>query len=104
MSHSDRVDALLRCLCHPYRRTVVRAVTTVGPMTRRELAEEVASAAPMGDDADSIELSLHHRHIPKLTDADIVEYDPSRELVRPREVTRQVNAVNEIASSVADAL
>ena len=92
---------------HPYRRTIIRSVSNGGPMTRRALAEEIAATAGTvhaDDPVESIEIVLHHQHIPQLSHADIVDYDAVRGIVHPRDGTRQVNAVSEIAASVADVL
>ncbi|WP_290810268.1 hypothetical protein [Halovivax sp.] len=62
-----------------------RRALTLNDLTRA-VAEE-RHGAPItdvpGDDVNRIHLSLHHRHVPKLSDADVVEYDRERGLVEP---------------------
>ena len=50
-----------------------------------ELIEHVADDSD-GESSDNerIAVGLHHTHLPKLADADLVEYDPRSEVVRYR--------------------
>lgn len=62
------------------RRRTLRAVAEAAETTRRELARTLAE----GDDegaTDRVELSLYHRHLPKLTRAGAVRYEPDSETV-----------------------
>ncbi|WP_327053882.1 DUF7344 domain-containing protein [Halomicrococcus gelatinilyticus] len=55
------------------------------PLSSAELAEAVA--AREADDAprdlvERVQVSLHHAHLPKLSDAGLVSYDPAQSVVR----------------------
>ncbi|UPV99114.1 hypothetical protein M0R88_11310 [Halorussus gelatinilyticus] len=51
-----------------------------------DLVEHVAdeSVAVSNDDHKRVAVKLHHTHLPKLEDANLVEYDPRSETVRYR--------------------
>ncbi|UPV73038.1 hypothetical protein M0R89_10800 [Halorussus limi] len=51
-----------------------------------ELVDHVAeeSGAVSNDDDERVAVNLHHNHLPKLEDANVVEYDPRSETVRYR--------------------
>ena len=51
-----------------------------------DLVEHVAdeSDAVSNDDRERVAVNLHHNHVPKLEDANLVEYDPRSETVRYR--------------------
>lgn len=55
-----------------------------GPLSRNELAQEVLTRKPNGDpqsDMETFLVSLHHVHLPKLTDAELVTYDVDTKVV-----------------------
>ena len=54
-----------------------------GSVSLGELAEQVAiwEDDPTYDQYERILTSFHHRHLPKLTEAEVVEYDVERETV-----------------------
>lgn len=56
------------------------------PLTAIELAKRIAAREgenPTTDDLRTIHLSLYHNHIPRLEEADVVEYDEKMGTVRP---------------------
>lgn len=74
-------DRLFRALSHRRRRTVLRELQreeTVGlPTLTESIArrEREGPADPASDAAESaVSIDLHHRHVPLLVDADLVEY------------------------------
>ncbi|UTF53893.1 DUF7344 domain-containing protein [Natronosalvus rutilus] len=87
---AGEVTSTFDLLADQRRRVVVRYLEeTTGPATLGELAEEISVRESSGrlhsisDHADaqhdhlrSITISLHHVHIPKLADADAIDYDP----------------------------
>lgn len=78
------VDGVLDCLSDPRRRRALAVLDEEGPMTRAELAHEVATEETGGTSSDSFEdvlVGLHHVDLPKLEDAGLVECDPDAETV-----------------------
>lgn len=81
------VDALLEVLAHRYRRDTLRyLVNAPGHVAAlKEVVDHLVEVETQATGArpgrDQIETALHHTHLPKLTNAGVVEYDPrSREL------------------------
>lgn len=71
----NRVDELLRVLSRARRRVVLRSLLTRGGETT--LDELVADLAESADRSESrARIALQHNHLPKLEEADVVEYDP----------------------------
>ena len=58
------------------RRTVLSVLVDERQTTRAKLASELASddAIP-ATDVESLEIALHHNHLPKLADERYIEYD-----------------------------
>lgn len=85
-------DSLYDLLSHQYRRFVLAAlVRRDEPTTVATLAEEIAEER--GGKADTTEvdtqsairIQLYHVHLPKLAEADLIEFDPSTKMVAPPE-------------------
>lgn len=80
---------LLRTLSNPRRRLIVSLLATHGgPMPVAELARRVAAEERSVDPAslseaeiDHVRVSLAHSHLPALSSAEFIEYDPSAEVV-----------------------
>lgn len=76
-------DGTLSVLANERRRTVLTCMRNeTDPVSLSELAERVAAAerdAPpprvAKDRVERTKISLHHSHLPKLAEADAVEYD-----------------------------
>lgn len=60
------------------RSTVVELATLAADVAARATATEADEAA-----VDSVALTLHHSHLPRLDDAGVVDYDPERRLIDP---------------------
>lgn len=80
---TDAVDDVIDALAHRRRRHVLRCLAERGSAMRLT-ALATAVARRELDDADvdyadaiveRVRRSLHHRHVPKLADAGLVEYD-----------------------------
>ena len=78
-------SALSRTLTAVRRRYVLEYLTTHDEVvTLEELAEWVAIQDD-GDvtDAEAVAIALHHWHLPKLTEADLVDYDSTTRTIEP---------------------
>jgi hypothetical protein len=78
------VDGALTAVADRRRRAVVRRLRAraTGGATLEGLAESLAGT--LGDDPDRVAVELHHRHLPKLDDLGVVEYDARSHRVRYR--------------------
>ena len=84
------VDTTMDIYSHRHRRYVIECLEAYDdPLAMADLADEVAirdhGAALQNVPAaatDEIHLALYHWHIPKLVDAQLVDYDQQRDLVR----------------------
>jgi len=83
----DRVTAIYDCLARARRRCILRCLNDAEkPLALADLAAEVANRESQRSDVDpetvkDVYLSLYHVHIPKLADADLVQYDKDRRTV-----------------------
>lgn len=81
------LDAIFELLAHRQRRDMLRYLSdspdntaTVDDVTSH-LIDRESQRTSKQPGRDQIEIALHHVHLPKLTEADIIAYDPrSREL------------------------
>ena len=102
-------------LSHSYRRYVLHflATSSEGVSNRRELATIVSEAVheergSPEDELDQIVTELHHIHLPKLADANVLDYDSRTGYVRYwgeptiEEFTTRAVAVGEAALSSPD--
>lgn len=84
-------------LSQPVRRAAMTILINQRQMTRRELAEKISeeSKSVSATDPDTLEVSLHYNHLPRLNDELYVEYDPrSGDVVLwedPQVVARQLS-------------
>ncbi len=108
---ADAVDTAMDLLADRRRRATLRYLAeTGGEATLTELAVEIAAqeagAEPnaISDHGDvssrerrAVRISLHHTHVPKLTTADVVDYDTETETIaltaRGRTLLERADAV-----------
>ncbi|MFC6719358.1 hypothetical protein ACFQGT_03585 [Natrialbaceae archaeon GCM10025810] len=92
------LNAILEVLAHHHRREIVRILAgdpnetaSVRSLTERLLERERERTGVIPG-RQGIETSLYHVHLPKLADAELVEYDPPRKTVRyrPNERVREI--------------
>lgn len=82
-------DTVFDILSNGRNRCILRCLRARdGPMALADLADEVAAlengTSPVGtseEDAKDVYVSLYHAEIPRLADAEIVEYDRTQETV-----------------------
>jgi len=88
----SRTDTVVAALANHRRRAVLTYLQQAqsGTATIEELAsfvtehEDEQSSTPPDTDEQNVTVSLHHAHLPKLADADLITYDPDRGRVRAR--------------------
>ena len=82
------LDALFEVLADGHRRRLLGYFedTDDDVAAFSDLVEHVAdeSVGVSNDDHERVAVNLHHSHLPKLEDANLVEYDPRSETVRYR--------------------
>lgn len=72
------VDAVFDALADDHRRDLLAYLRDASEASVEELATFVqrqADGARRGNDGNDLAVRLHHVHLPKLADADLVEYD-----------------------------
>ena len=112
MDLTQRTNSVFSGLSHPYRRvTVIIIVEMDEPVTLDELAREIATRSDQigAEDYDSrsaerIRVELVHGHLPKLAEADLIEYDSDTNLVSSTPVTTHLTALIQIGYSIAEVM
>lgn len=94
-SGGDRRDELFDVLSHPRRRFVLDNLLTVEvPVSLETLATELVEwEAPLdrsGGETGAVELSLVHKHLPKMDETEFVEYDAAERTVTLADRTDEV--------------
>ena len=88
---SEEVDTALKLLSDRRRRHLIEVVKTHDQgLTLPDAAEEVAQketgvpvTALSPEHIKEVYISLYHDHLPRLTDAGLLEYEQERDLVEP---------------------
>lgn len=101
-------DTALKMCCNEHRRIVLAVLMRERrALTLNDLAKEVVRHnhhTPITDipseDVIQIYLSLYHQHVPKLSDAEIVEYDREDKLV---ELTERFDRFQPYLSTIIEA-
>ncbi|QLD88914.1 hypothetical protein HWV07_07675 [Natronomonas salina] len=72
-------DELFEVLTHRRRRRVLALLRGAdGPASLSEVAAELAADSECEDSAERVEITLYHRHVPKLAAAGLVAFDADR--------------------------
>ena len=82
-------DVIFEVIRHPIRRQIVAVLNDNDEISRDRLATVLTTAEADGkDDPEQIRrrirLKLHHNHLPRLVDANLVEYDEETVAPTPR--------------------
>ena len=109
---SRQATSIFACLGHPYRRKTVTIVTEMDvPIAIHELAREIATRSDRvlsddgeSDPVESIRIELYHNHLPKLAEADLIEYDQDVNLVSSSPATTHLTALVQIAYSITEVM
>lgn len=96
---TDGVNKLVAVLSHHHRREVLTILRTRNqPLALADLAtelvrqlENVSDETEAKRQAKQLQVELYHCHIPKLTDAELVESDPALKTV---EATKKANDID----------
>ena len=98
------IDDVCDALSHPVRRAILDALEGTEAVAVETIVAEIngSDTYPSGNGdrvggADRVEVVLHHRHLPKLAEADVIDYDPGTATV-----ARDSNA--DVADDLLDAL
>ncbi|MFB6179496.1 MAG: ArsR family transcriptional regulator [Halorientalis sp.] len=86
----DDLDQLFEVLSNRERRRILYYLREHGTATRRELVDVLAGwaatdrehAATTPDDWSQLATAVHHVHLPKLVDTELVAFDPETGIVR----------------------
>lgn len=79
-------DELLALLADSCRRRVLEVLLDANPdgrLTLEELSTRVDDETVGDETLCALTVALHHRHLPKLAEAGLVEYDPDTRTVEP---------------------
>lgn len=94
---ADPMSTVCEVLSHPVRRSLLRLLRETGPTTAERAAGRLTDAAGRPDGAgaggDTLEVALHHVHLPKMAAAGVVEYDPASGTVAPDGTARVAYAL-----------
>lgn len=86
----DRIDAVHSILADGERRSIIRTLSAAGtPMSVSTLVDRVAEDR----DETPVRVRLYHQHLPKMDDAEIVEYDRDAGRVVLTSTGRRADAV-----------
>ncbi len=82
------VNVILRALADEQRRHVIECLRSAaeGVASPNEIATYVCDQHPKSRDPMKVSSRLHHSSFPALDEADLIEYDADRGVVRYREV------------------
>ena len=90
-TETDATETLLQVVANPQRRTILHHLVRVGAEDvgvddlTKTIVTDGGTATDPGGDQDMLrraKIELHHRHLPKLADADLIEYDTEARTVR----------------------
>lgn len=83
LSSDSLIDALCDVLGHPHRRTLcTRFASAEGDrfsysdLVEWILESDVTTGNGTASGREAVEMSLHHLHLPKLAEHDVIHYDP----------------------------
>lgn len=95
---SARLNRLLKAVAHQRRRNVLYVLEEKGEgvISLDDLADEIIADDLEFDDIDKVRLILHHRDVPKLAEAQLLEYDSRNGTIRYRGETKVEGLIEQI--------
>lgn len=90
------IDDALRVIASPLRRGLLRFLMeeTNQSIHREELVERFGDEHPV--DPGSLRVALAHNHLPRLADAEVIEYDPPSGRLRLTEVASELEPLLDV--------
>ena len=92
-SASHRFDEILSTLSNTQRRRIISYLQNEGPASKSEISHQLVAwehDSPPSEVSDNavkkVKVDLHHKHLPELKDAGLVEYDRRSEMVLVRDL------------------
>lgn len=88
-NHSDddpSLDRIHDILANPARRALLKLLRETDPLTMEAAADHLAETHQ--NDLDQIKIVLYHRHLPKMADAQVIDYDPEAGQIWPTDATK----------------
>jgi DNA-binding transcriptional ArsR family regulator len=80
-SVTETEERVFDALSHPRRRRILSTLRdSRGPRSLEDLGRSLVESGAFGDAEDAV-VSLHHVHLPRLAEADLVEWDAESETV-----------------------
>lgn len=99
---SDQYSEVLNALADTQRRRIILYLQEEGPASQNEIAQQLVTwkhGRPYDEVSDTaierVKIELHHKHLPQLEDAGLIEYDR-------RSKTLLVSHLPELAESCVD--
>lgn len=97
----EEVNELVAAVSHHQRREILKILRTSDrPLALADLAielvrhlEEISDETEAKRQAEQRQIELYHRHIPKLVDVGLVEYDPALKTVEATEKATDIDAL-----------
>ncbi|UPV99185.1 hypothetical protein M0R88_11680 [Halorussus gelatinilyticus] len=94
---SERIDRSCELLRSAYRRRIIYALRRGGPASVGELAD-VVTAVGLVEDRQRAIASLVHTHLPKLSEAGVIEYEGAEETVSLAESVEELEPLLTVAA------
>lgn len=90
---SNRFDGILSTLSNTQCRRIISYLQSEGPASKGEIADQLVTwkCDSHPDEAsdeviERVKMNLHHKHLPRLKDAELIEYDRRSEMVLIRDL------------------
>lgn len=92
---AELADAVHSVLAHEERRAIVRILAANdAPTSVSALVRQVVEDREPGSESD-VRIRLHHQHLPRMTEASVVAYDPETERVDLTPIGRRTETVRQ---------
>ncbi len=98
------IDRKIALLAESERREIVRILqeSEAGHVQVREIITHLQESDPTQNEDDRIAIAVHHNHLPKLDETDVVDFDSGSETVRYNDdelVETLLESISEIRTS-----
>jgi len=93
-SEDDTVTSVFHVLAHPLRRNLLHSFQKTDETTIEMLARDLvdtgeaqADGCEPREEIIEIKVALHHHHLPKMADTDVIDYDPDAGTITTNDAT-----------------